>query len=169
MNGSDFIVVASILWDALVGNVALGLAEVLVLSVFHFAEQFYWDRRSWLKISLGKTLMANDDEVRNDRVVEARARNISHNVRCTECGSQSIEDSQADIAILLRKVHLLSVHVMVLFLLLWNILVCRVNGDLLCGASILVRSFFKNKMNFVRLINLEHIDMLRLSCRNSKH
>ncbi|KAE8656977.1 Cytochrome c-type bioproteinsis CcmH-like mitochondrial protein [Hibiscus syriacus] len=37
------------------------------------------------------------------QVVEARARNISHNVRCTECGSQSIEDSQADIAILLRK------------------------------------------------------------------
>ncbi|XP_057795825.1 cytochrome c-type biogenesis CcmH-like mitochondrial protein [Salvia miltiorrhiza] len=47
--------------------------------------------------------MENEDEVRKDRVVEARARNISHNVRCTECGSQSIEDSQADIAILLRK------------------------------------------------------------------
>ncbi|RAL41751.1 hypothetical protein DM860_008933 [Cuscuta australis] len=43
------------------------------------------------------------DGVREERVVEARARNISHNVRCTECGSQSIEDSQADIAILLRK------------------------------------------------------------------
>ncbi|CAH9052745.1 unnamed protein product [Cuscuta europaea] len=43
------------------------------------------------------------DSVREERVVEARARNISHNVRCTECGSQSIEDSQADIAILLRK------------------------------------------------------------------
>ncbi|XP_077219186.1 cytochrome c biogenesis protein family [Tasmannia lanceolata] len=37
------------------------------------------------------------------QTVEARARNISHNVRCTECGSQSIEDSQADVAILLRK------------------------------------------------------------------
>ncbi|GMI91820.1 hypothetical protein like AT1G15220 [Hibiscus trionum] len=44
-----------------------------------------------------------DDEVKKAQVVEARARNISHNVRCTECGSQSIEDSQADIAILLRK------------------------------------------------------------------
>ncbi|KAK8664274.1 hypothetical protein V6N13_084072 [Hibiscus sabdariffa] len=44
-----------------------------------------------------------DDEVKKSQVVEARARNISHNVRCTECGSQSIEDSQADIAILLRK------------------------------------------------------------------
>ncbi|XP_022720998.1 cytochrome c-type biogenesis CcmH-like mitochondrial protein [Durio zibethinus] len=44
-----------------------------------------------------------DDEVKRKQVVEARARNISHNVRCTECGSQSIEDSQADIAILLRK------------------------------------------------------------------
>ncbi|XWS16322.1 hypothetical protein CRYUN_Cryun34aG0075300 [Craigia yunnanensis] len=44
-----------------------------------------------------------DDEVKKTQIVEARARNISHNVRCTECGSQSIEDSQADIAILLRK------------------------------------------------------------------
>ncbi|EOY26822.1 Cytochrome c biogenesis protein family [Theobroma cacao] len=44
-----------------------------------------------------------DGEVKKAQVVEARARNISHNVRCTECGSQSIEDSQADIAILLRK------------------------------------------------------------------
>ncbi|KAL3632972.1 hypothetical protein CASFOL_025956 [Castilleja foliolosa] len=46
---------------------------------------------------------SQEDEAMADRVVEARARNISHNVRCTECGSQSIEDSQADIAILLRK------------------------------------------------------------------
>ncbi|KAK3005546.1 hypothetical protein RJ639_015971 [Escallonia herrerae] len=43
------------------------------------------------------------DVVRNAQVMDARARNISHNVRCTECGSQSIEDSQADVAILLRK------------------------------------------------------------------
>ncbi|KAK2649283.1 hypothetical protein Ddye_016772 [Dipteronia dyeriana] len=41
--------------------------------------------------------------VAGTRAVDARARNISHNVRCTECGSQSIEDSQADIAILPRK------------------------------------------------------------------
>ncbi|KAK4395235.1 Cytochrome c-type biogenesis CcmH-like mitochondrial protein [Sesamum angolense] len=47
---------------------------------------------------------SKEDEVKKERVVEARARNISHNVRCTECGSQSIEDSQADVAILLRKV-----------------------------------------------------------------
>ncbi|KAK9282405.1 hypothetical protein L1049_005322 [Liquidambar formosana] len=48
--------------------------------------------------------MENEDDVaKKSQVVEARARNISHNVRCTECGSQSIEDSQADIAILLRK------------------------------------------------------------------
>ncbi|GAA0170068.1 hypothetical protein LIER_24413 [Lithospermum erythrorhizon] len=45
-----------------------------------------------------------NDAVTKERVVEARARNISHNVRCTECGSQSIEESQADVAILLRKV-----------------------------------------------------------------
>ncbi|KAF3783969.1 Cytochrome c-type biogenesis CcmH-like protein [Nymphaea thermarum] len=44
-----------------------------------------------------------EDQVKKARIVEARARNISHNVRCTECGSQSIEDAQADIAILLRK------------------------------------------------------------------
>ncbi|KAJ6427533.1 hypothetical protein OIU84_023012 [Salix udensis] len=44
-----------------------------------------------------------DEELKKVQVVDARARNISHNVRCTECGSQSIEDSQADIAILLRK------------------------------------------------------------------
>ncbi|CAM6127931.1 unnamed protein product [Calypogeia fissa] len=36
--------------------------------------------------------------------IEARARNISHNVRCLECGHQAIEESQADIAIKLRKV-----------------------------------------------------------------
>ncbi|XP_059642083.1 cytochrome c-type biogenesis CcmH-like mitochondrial protein [Cornus florida] len=46
---------------------------------------------------------SEEDPVKKAQVVEARARNISHNVRCTECGSQSIEDSQADIAILLRK------------------------------------------------------------------
>ncbi|XP_057969262.1 uncharacterized protein LOC131158423 [Malania oleifera] len=46
---------------------------------------------------------SEEKRVKRARVLEARARNISHNVRCTECGSQSIEDSQADIAILLRK------------------------------------------------------------------
>ena len=50
------------------------------------------------------TMESEDDVVKKGQVVDARARNISHNVRCTECGSQSIEDSQADIAILLRKV-----------------------------------------------------------------
>ncbi|XP_068653508.1 cytochrome c-type biogenesis CcmH-like mitochondrial protein [Aristolochia californica] len=43
------------------------------------------------------------DALKKVQTVEARARNISHNVRCTECGSQSIEDSQADVAVLLRK------------------------------------------------------------------
>ncbi|PWA73456.1 ccmH/CycL/Ccl2/NrfF family [Artemisia annua] len=32
------------------------------------------------------------------------ARNISHNVKCLECGSESIEECQADIVVLLRKV-----------------------------------------------------------------
>ncbi|KAG7654376.1 CcmH/CycL/Ccl2/NrfF family [Arabidopsis suecica] len=44
-----------------------------------------------------------DEERKKAQMLDARARNISHNVRCTECGSQSIEDSQADIAILLRQ------------------------------------------------------------------
>ena len=48
--------------------------------------------------------MVGEEDNKKTQTVEARARNISHNVRCTECGSQSIEDSQADVAILLRKV-----------------------------------------------------------------
>jgi cytochrome c-type biogenesis protein CcmH len=48
--------------------------------------------------------MAAEEDVKQRQIIENRARNISHNVRCTECGSQSIEDSQADVAILLRKV-----------------------------------------------------------------
>ena len=44
-----------------------------------------------------------DERVRTAQV-EARARNISHNVRCLECGHQSIEESAADIAVRLRKV-----------------------------------------------------------------
>ncbi|VVA91414.1 unnamed protein product [Arabis nemorensis] len=44
-----------------------------------------------------------DEDLKKAQMLDARARNISHNVRCTECGSQSIEDSQADIAILLRQ------------------------------------------------------------------
>lgn len=48
-------------------------------------------------------MASNDDELKKKQMADARARNISRNVRCTDCGSQSIEDSQADIAILLRK------------------------------------------------------------------
>ncbi|KAM0920812.1 hypothetical protein ACQ4PT_007262 [Festuca glaucescens] len=47
--------------------------------------------------------MATEEDVKQRQIVEDRARNISHNVRCTECGSQSIEDSQADVAVLLRR------------------------------------------------------------------
>ena len=50
---------------------------------------------------------SEEDALRKAQLVEERARNISHNVRCTECGSQSIEESGADVAILLRKVFLL--------------------------------------------------------------
>ena len=48
-----------------------------------------------------------DEDLQKAQMLDARARNISHNVRCTECGSQSIEDSQADVAILLRQVSVL--------------------------------------------------------------
>ncbi|BAU01338.1 hypothetical protein VIGAN_11054900 [Vigna angularis var. angularis] len=48
-------------------------------------------------------MASENDAVKKAMIVDARARNISPNVRCTECGSQYIEDSQADIAILLRK------------------------------------------------------------------
>ena len=49
-------------------------------------------------------MTSEDDTVTKVRIEDARARNISHNLRCTECGNQSIEESQADVAILLRKV-----------------------------------------------------------------
>jgi hypothetical protein len=56
----------------------------------------------------GKAGAAMADTSVEDRVrtaqVEARARHISHNVRCLECGHQSIEESAADIAVRLRKV-----------------------------------------------------------------
>ena len=39
-----------------------------------------------------------------DAEVEARAVAISKNVRCLECGHQSIEESGANIAVHLRKV-----------------------------------------------------------------
>lgn len=47
--------------------------------------------------------MSGEEDLKKAQTLEARARNISHNVRCTECGSQSIEESQADVAILLRR------------------------------------------------------------------
>ncbi|KAG6501191.1 hypothetical protein ZIOFF_041064 [Zingiber officinale] len=47
--------------------------------------------------------MVSSEELKKAQIVEARAKSIFPNVRCTECGSQSIEDSQADVAILLRK------------------------------------------------------------------
>lgn len=83
--------------------------------------------------------MEKEDQVRKERVVEARAKNISHNVRCTECGSQSIEDSQADVAILLRKVPVLCVNVMLLLLVPSNILLRWANGDLFSGTHLSCR------------------------------
>jgi cytochrome c-type biogenesis protein CcmH/NrfF len=53
---------------------------------------------------MGSNREAFEERVRTAQI-EARARNISHNVRCTECGHQAIEESQADIAVKLRKVN----------------------------------------------------------------
>ena len=51
---------------------------------------------------------ATDSSTPEDRAraaeVEARAVALSSKVRCLECGHQSIEESGADIAVLLRKV-----------------------------------------------------------------
>lgn len=44
-----------------------------------------------------------EDRLQNAEI-EARAVAISKNVRCLECGFQSIEESAADIAVQLRKV-----------------------------------------------------------------
>ncbi|CAK9321911.1 unnamed protein product [Citrullus colocynthis] len=78
----------------------VGLIQVSPLSLYCPNENSSLpalDFRSELKME------TDEDAVKKTQLVEARARNISHNVRCIECGSQSIEDSQADIAILLRK------------------------------------------------------------------
>jgi len=78
-------------------------------------------------------MASEDDAVKKAMIVDARARNISHNVRCTECGSQSIEDSQADIAILLRKVLICSalllsdmgIYLLIISVLLAETLLCQ--------------------------------------------
>ncbi|GKC69806.1 cytochrome c-type biogenesis CcmH-like mitochondrial protein [Tanacetum coccineum] len=63
--------------------------------------QYHW-KRTWFG-SFVWTMENEEDPVKKQQIIDARARNISHNVRCLECGSQSIEESQADIAVLLRK------------------------------------------------------------------
>jgi len=49
-------------------------------------------------------LAVNPDEVLKDPVLEARAREISKEVRCVVCQNQSIDDSDADLAKDLRLV-----------------------------------------------------------------
>ena len=44
-------------------------------------------------------MVANED-VKQRKIIENHARNISHNIWWTECGTQLIEDSQAVVAIL---------------------------------------------------------------------
>ena len=62
-----------------------------------------WGLRYGVCSSMEDQATSVEDRVRAAQV-EARARHISHNVRCLECGHQSIEESAADIAVRLRKV-----------------------------------------------------------------
>jgi len=65
--------------------------------------QFVWRSAGRKSVVAMAEEQSVDERVRTAQV-EARARNISHNVRCLECGHQSIEESAADIAVRLRKV-----------------------------------------------------------------
>lgn len=49
-------------------------------------------------LSLGEAGAVNPDEVLEDPVLEGRARDISHILRCLVCQNQSIDDSNADLA-----------------------------------------------------------------------
>lgn len=69
-----------------------------------FDEMPVWKLTTTRYHEIFSTMEKRDEDLKKAQMLDARARNISHNVRCTECGSQSIEDSQADVAILLRQV-----------------------------------------------------------------
>ena len=88
--------------------------------------------------------MASAEDVKQRQVVEDRARNISHNVRCTECGSQSIEDSQADVAVLLRRLLFRSIYLVMISCLTFSIqLVVK-----LLVAEILFIAVFSSNITF---------------------
>lgn len=53
-------------------------------------------------------MSSKDDAVKEALIVDAQARNISHDIRCTECCSQSIEDSPEDMSIISGRYSLLS-------------------------------------------------------------
>ena len=55
-------------------------------------------------ISATSTASSTPEDRARAAEVEARAVALSSKVRCLECGHQSIEESGADIAVLLRKV-----------------------------------------------------------------
>ncbi len=49
-------------------------------------------------LSPGAALAVQPDEILNDPVLEARARNLSQELRCMVCQNQSIDDSEAPLA-----------------------------------------------------------------------
>lgn len=62
--------------------------------------------RQWHMADQGVSVSptASTEERLRSAELEARALAISKNVRCTECGHQSIEESGAEVAILLRRI-----------------------------------------------------------------
>lgn len=67
------------------------LARILVTAVLLFA-------------TAGVVFAVQPDEVLQDPALEARARDISKNLRCLVCQNQSIDDSNADLARDLRLI-----------------------------------------------------------------
>ncbi len=59
---------------------------------------------AFLVLSALPALAVNPDEVLADPALEARARDISANLRCLVCQNQSIDDSDADLARDLRVI-----------------------------------------------------------------
>ena len=59
---------------------------------------------AFLLLTLGPAGAVQPDEMLDDPVLEARAREISQNLRCLVCQNQSIDDSNADLARDLRVI-----------------------------------------------------------------
>lgn len=76
-------------------KVVVALLAALMLGVFHPA----------VAPGVGQAWAApSPDEVLDDPVLEARARNLAKELRCLVCQNQSIDDSDADLARDLRRI-----------------------------------------------------------------